>query len=256
MILCTLPAGSHLTTRVASVPSCEAFLSPRRGGRGRGWVRPGGEPYGSKGDGEHGDTITRHKASKNNPPGAPGAGRAAQGGRVARPPPARSAPGAAPAFGVSEKLGRKLDAVPDRVDIRDWWYQPALVPLPDEIINIDRVPAILDQGREGACTGYALAGVVNYLLHGRNVDRRVSPRMLYEMARHYDEWPGERYEGSSARGALKGWLRHGVTVESRWPATARKTVAVTRPRQGSDEDARRARSSASCTSRCATCTRR
>ena len=31
--------------------------------------------------------------------------------------------------------------------------------------------------------------------------------MLYEMARRYDEWPGENYEGSSARGAMKGWVR-------------------------------------------------
>ena len=34
--------------------------------------------------------------------------------------------------------------------------------------------------------------------------------MLYEMARKYDEWPGEHYEGSSARGGMKGWMAHGV----------------------------------------------
>lgn len=36
--------------------------------------------------------------------------------------------------------------------------------------------------------------------------------MLYELARRYDEWPGEGYEGSSARGAMKGWVRHGVCL--------------------------------------------
>ncbi|MGH6960916.1 MAG: C1 family peptidase, partial [Dongiaceae bacterium] len=51
----------------------------------------------------------------------------------------------------------------------------------------------------------------------RNVKRSASPRMLYEMARRYDEWPGERYEGSSARGAMKGWLRHGVCPALSWP---------------------------------------
>ena len=41
--------------------------------------------------------------------------------------------------------------------------------------------------------------------------------MLYELARKYDEWPGEGYEGSSARGAMKGWVRHGVASRLRWP---------------------------------------
>jgi hypothetical protein len=79
------------------------------------------------------------------------------------------------------------------------------------------VPEILDQGTEGACTGFALAAVINYLLHQRRTMRRVSPRMLYELARRYDEWPGEKYEGSSARGAMKGWERHGVCTRDLWP---------------------------------------
>ena len=119
--------------------------------------------------------------------------------------------------------GRRLDAQPDRVDLRDWPYQPRLVPLPDLLVNTDRVPFVLDQGQEGACTGFALAAVVNFLLHDRGLinarqqDRAVSPRMLYEMARRYDEWPGEDYEGSSARGAMKGWAVHGVVPRSAWP---------------------------------------
>ena len=118
---------------------------------------------------------------------------------------------------AAQKLKRKLDAVPDRIDIRDWFYQPRLTYLPDQVVNCDLVPAILDQGSEGACTGYALAAVINYLLRGRNVQRIASPRMLYELARRYDEWPGEAYEGSSARGAMKGWVRHGVADVDTWP---------------------------------------
>ena len=78
---------------------------------------------------------------------------------------------------------------------------------------------ILDQGQEGACTGFGLATVIHYLLRTRRVvpDRgEVSPWMLYEMARRYDEWPGERYEGSSARGAMKGWHKHGVCSKTHW----------------------------------------
>ena len=117
----------------------------------------------------------------------------------------------------------KFDAFPDRVDIRDWFFQPSLKPLPDQIVNCQRVPKILDQHSEGACTGFALAAVINYqladrgLITSRHQERLVSPRMLYEMSRHYDEWPGESYEGSSARGAMKGWVAHGVTRQSLWP---------------------------------------
>jgi hypothetical protein len=117
---------------------------------------------------------------------------------------------------VGEKIGRRLDAVPDRIDVRDWFYQPRLAPLPDVLVNCDAVPEILDQGDEGACTGFALAAVINFLLRSRNFDRRVSPRMLYDMARRYDEWPGEEYEGSSARGAMKGWVAHGVAKVDSW----------------------------------------
>ena len=40
--------------------------------------------------------------------------------------------------------------------------------------------------------------------------------MLYVMARRYDEWRGEDYEGSSARGAMKGWHKHGVCTRALW----------------------------------------
>lgn len=118
---------------------------------------------------------------------------------------------------AAERMGRTLDAAPDRIDVRDWFYQPSLAPLPNRVISCDSVPLILDQGQEGACTGFALAAVVNYQLNRRNLRRSVSPRMLYEMARRYDEWPGEAYEGSSARGAMIGWARHGVCLEQEWP---------------------------------------
>ena len=110
-----------------------------------------------------------------------------------------------------------MDAFPDRIDVRDWFYHPRLVPLPDQVVNCDAVPEILDQGTEGACTGFALAAVINYHLAARHRRERVSPRMLYEMARRYDEWPGEEYDGSSARGSMIGFLRHGVCKRATWP---------------------------------------
>jgi hypothetical protein len=40
--------------------------------------------------------------------------------------------------------------------------------------------------------------------------------MLYAIAKRYDEWPGEDYSGSSARGAVKGWHKHGVCALRLW----------------------------------------
>jgi hypothetical protein len=118
---------------------------------------------------------------------------------------------------------RRLDARPDTLDFRDLMYTPTLIEVPTERPLADyrkaKVP-ILDQGQEGACTGFGLATVVHYLLRERKVvpDATViSPHMLYDMARRYDEWAGENYEGSSCRGAMKGWHKHGVCREALWP---------------------------------------
>ena len=124
------------------------------------------------------------------------------------------------------KLKATLDSLPDSIDLRDWTYHPSLQPVPPTLVNCARVPQILDQGNEGACTGFALAAVVNYLLHNQGQTRRVSPNMLYELARRYDEWPGEWYEGSSARGAMKGWLRHGVAQPALWDSARQLTPQV------------------------------
>ena len=123
---------------------------------------------------------------------------------------------------TKKKPERVLDALPDTVDFRDTMYIPTLVEVPPmsdlEKYRALQVP-VLDQGREGACTGFGLATVANYLFRslksGGNAGP-VSARMLYAMAKRYDEWPGENYEGSSARGAMKGWHKHGVCAERIW----------------------------------------
>ncbi|MBK7951618.1 MAG: C1 family peptidase [Deltaproteobacteria bacterium] len=37
------------------------------------------------------------------------------------------------------------------------------------------------------------------------------------MAKRHDQWPGQRYDWSSARGAMKGWHKNGVCSEAAWP---------------------------------------
>ena len=151
---------------------------------------------------------------------------------------------------------RRLDARPDRIDFRDRQFQPSLVSLPAEYPDAETIETylplyaeklILDQGFEGACTGFGLAATINSILFARHVNQYgidaihelecVSPRMLYQLARIYDEWPGEDYEGSSCRGAMKGWHRHGVCTESVWPYRSRGRARFVSPSAGWQQDA-------------------
>ena len=125
---------------------------------------------------------------------------------------------------------RKLDAQRDSLDFRDLLYRPALVQLKEALLPNRDYLHVMDQGQDGACTGFGLAAVINYLLRTRNepASTRVSPRMLYEMAKHHDRWPGEDYEDYHAganppippftkgglrgdfipHGSLHGWFSH------------------------------------------------
>ncbi len=115
-----------------------------------------------------------------------------------------------------------VNVIADQPDTRDWIYQPALIQLAAEI-PVPKNLQILNQGSEGACTGFGLAGSINLLKQRRRENVTVSPRMLYEMARKFDEWEGEGYSGSSCRGAIKGWVNMGVCEESYWPYRASKS---------------------------------
>lgn len=112
-----------------------------------------------------------------------------------------------------------LNAQEDMPDMRDYIYEPALLDLRPEL-KPRRNLLMLDQGREGACTGFSLAATINFLQQGRGEDVPVSPRMLYEMAKISDEWPGEDYDGSSLRGAISGWKNMGVCQNDLWPYEA------------------------------------
>jgi hypothetical protein len=145
---------------------------------------------------------------------------------------------------------RLFDARPDRYDVRDRKYQPKLVNLPAEYPSTEFADKllnaygklVLDQGEEGACTGFGLAAMINYLRFrqvvfpaGRVIEdavppAKVSERMLYEHAKLYDEWQGEDYDGSSCRGAMKGWHRHGVCLLKTWPYLEKDKITPGKPK--------------------------
>ena len=155
---------------------------------------------------------------------------------------------AAPLPDVAAGRRASLKVKPDSLDLRDREYMPPPLTLaaqypPDTDIrktigSYAAAKLVLDQGQEGACTGFGLACVINYLLWAKAgapaEHASVSPRMLYKFARRYDEYEGEDYEGSSCRGALKGWFYHGVCREEFWPY---QTGINTLPKSGWDVDA-------------------
>ena len=170
----------------------------------------------------------------------------------------KSSTGKPPPAPAADAPPRRFDARPDRLDLRDLLYRPPLRSLPP-LFPLDAdvrkligayvaEGLILDQGNQGACTGFGLACVANYLLWVRHVEAKVkvpflpvSPRMLYELAKRYDEWPGTDYDGSSCRGALKGWHKHGVCSAPEWPYPVDKKgrASFVRPRPAWALDAAR-----------------
>ena len=117
----------------------------------------------------------------------------------------------------------RTNAKPDTYDLRDLEYRPMLRPLKPVVDARPRRGAFQVLMQDGqSCTGHAIAAVINTVLArqamslGQEPPGLVSPYMLYRMARRYDEFLGDADEGSSLRGAFKGWLRHGVALDSQW----------------------------------------
>lgn len=111
----------------------------------------------------------------------------------------------------------EANAVPDVFDARDLEYRPRLQPLPNELECRPTDRFVMSQVGS-SCTGHAVAAMANAVLSAQGDPTHVSPYMLYALARRYDEFPGDADEGSSLRGALKGWYYHGVLPDSGWPS--------------------------------------
>lgn len=74
----------------------------------------------------------------------------------------------------------------------------------------------LNQGSEGACTGFAVAGeAAARPVVVPNITNKIA-RAIYKRAQQLDEWPGENYEGSSVLGAIKAGTEKGWYLEYRW----------------------------------------
>lgn len=81
-----------------------------------------------------------------------------------------------------------------------------------------RRQAWLDQGREGACTGFGLAHCLDSTPLHQVMTDAMGQQFYYE-ARRRDEWPGEEYEGSSVHGAMEAGVHFGYVREYWWART-------------------------------------
>ena len=107
---------------------------------------------------------------------------------------------------------------PDSIDFRDLLFRANIAVTPEPTLFPKALLPIKNQRDTSACTGFALSLVVEHLLRncGRETAPDVSPYMLYSMARRYDEFAGTQDDGSSLRGALKGWHKHGACAHALW----------------------------------------
>jgi hypothetical protein len=120
---------------------------------------------------------------------------------------------------TQRRRARQRPVKADPVDLRDWYYHPNITQAPPPWLMPHNPRAVASQGNTNACTGFALATSIEYLLdRAKRPVERISGHMLYSMARRYDEWANNdnKDEGSSLRGALKGWSRHGASALKMW----------------------------------------
>ena len=115
----------------------------------------------------------------------------------------------------------RRNVVPDRLDLRDRPYMPSVAIRPEaSMAPMDATLPMLNQKQTKACTGFALATVMNFLRRRHFKDKeQVSAFMIYSMAQRYDEFPDSKKDadpGSSCRGAMKGWFKHGACRLELW----------------------------------------
>lgn len=110
-------------------------------------------------------------------------------------------------YPVTRRLTARRDGTPSRPRSYTW-----------------KVGLWLDQGQEGACTGFARAhDCAARPVPMTGVDNAFAQR-VYQRAKQLDEWPGENYEGSSVLGAVKAAQEFRYVEEYHWAFTLEDVI--------------------------------
>lgn len=118
----------------------------------------------------------------------------------------------------AENPARVLDWEPHHDPASRGWAAIELVP--DEPVRDVRWRparrAPLDQGREGSCTGHAIAHVIGAEPSGFEGISHSLAVQFYKLGQRVDEWPGDHYVGTSVNAVMKVGRRLGWWDSYRW----------------------------------------
>jgi hypothetical protein len=84
---------------------------------------------------------------------------------------------------------------------------------------------LLDQGDTPQCVGYSTRGFLDGAPLMLKADRDPSAPGIYRGAQANDEWPGENYDGTSVRGAMKFLASLGHIKSYVWGQTVEEAIA-------------------------------
>lgn len=124
---------------------------------------------------------------------------------------------------MSEYLGRVLDWKPSTHQEANQQHLMAgldCYAIGKKLSRIKRAqPVNLDQGEEGACTGFGAAQALAASPRAQTDITNAVALQLYFQARREDEWEGEDYDGSSVNGAMHAARTLGRIKAWRWAKT-------------------------------------
>jgi C1A family cysteine protease len=85
-----------------------------------------------------------------------------------------------------------------------------------------RIGPVLDQGNTSRCVAFSwYQRLVSAPVMQKNVP---VPDEIYGLAKTFDEWPGEDYDGTSVRGGAKALQSLGLITEYHWSTTAEEVA--------------------------------
>jgi len=110
-------------------------------------------------------------------------------------------------------------------------YRARTIQVEKEEIDLSSVIGVIrDTGPEGTTVGFAIAYAIQAAIKEKtNQIIEISARGIYVLAKKYDEWAGEDYEGTSVIGGLKAVREVGAYLEEDW-SYSDKAIPTPKPK--------------------------